>query len=66
MGQIDLGSVMGTGFAPFQGGILNYAETRGIVEITKRLSDFTAKFGKRFTPCQGLVERAKKGDSTLA
>ena len=36
-GELDLGVVFGTGFAPFRGGPLRYADTRGIREIVTRL-----------------------------
>lgn len=58
-GQIDLASVMGTGFAPFRGGLLFYANHRGTANLNKRLAEFAKSFGKRFTPAPGIADRAK-------
>ena len=53
---LDAGVIFGTGFAPFRGGPLQYARTRGIDEITNRLSELTATYGDRFTPHPGWSE----------
>ena len=53
---LDLAMVMGTGFAPFRGGLLRYADQRGIDEIMRRLSEFAATFGDRFKPAP-LIEK---------
>ena len=58
-GQIDLATVMGTGFAPFRGGVLFFAQSFGIDAICSVLKDFANKHGDRFTPCAGLVKRAQ-------
>jgi len=57
---IDAAVIFGTGFAPFRGGPLNYARTRGITEVVKRLTDLSTRYGARFTPDAGWpeVERA--------
>jgi 3-hydroxyacyl-CoA dehydrogenase/enoyl-CoA hydratase/3-hydroxybutyryl-CoA epimerase len=47
---LDAGMIFGTGFAPFRGGPLHYAKTRGINNIVAQLEQFTAKYGARFTP----------------
>jgi len=60
-GQIDLGSVMGLGFAPFRGGVIYYAETRGAEELQDRLTQLASRYGKRFTPADGITARAKSG-----
>lgn len=62
-GQIDLGTVMGTGFAPFRGGVLWYAESIGAAELRGLFDDLTKKYGKRFLPCDGIVRRAELGAS---
>jgi 3-hydroxyacyl-CoA dehydrogenase/enoyl-CoA hydratase/3-hydroxybutyryl-CoA epimerase len=48
--QIDLGTVMGIGFPPFRGGVLYYAEQRGLDAIRGRLVDFEGRYGSRYTP----------------
>jgi 3-hydroxyacyl-CoA dehydrogenase/enoyl-CoA hydratase/3-hydroxybutyryl-CoA epimerase len=50
---IDAGVVFGTGFAPFRGGPLAYARTRGIAEVTARLGELAAAYGPRFTADPG-------------
>nr|MBP9839077.1 fatty acid oxidation complex subunit alpha FadJ [Pseudomonadota bacterium] len=59
--QIDLGSVMGTGFAPFRGGIIFYAEKLGAKLIKQKLESLVSKFGTRFTPAEGLTKRISAG-----
>ena len=47
---IDLATVLGTGLAPFRGGLIRFADTVGIDSIVARLSDLAAKLGPRFEP----------------
>ena len=47
---VDIGLVYGTGFAPFRGGPLGYAEALGASEIKSRLTELSARFGERFLP----------------
>ena len=51
---LDMAMVMGTGFAPFRGGLLRYADDRGIELIADRLSDLAVAFGDRFEPAPML------------
>lgn len=53
--SIDIGMIMGTGFPPFQGGLLRAADTIGIAEILKDLERFRKEVdSKRFEPCAYL------------
>ena len=52
-GLIDAGIVFGTGFAPFRGGPIHYAKTRGVPEIVKALETLAARHGDRFKPDGG-------------
>jgi 3-hydroxyacyl-CoA dehydrogenase / enoyl-CoA hydratase / 3-hydroxybutyryl-CoA epimerase len=45
---LDAGAIFATGFAPFRGGPLQYAQTRGIDEVTRRLAELAARYGDRF------------------
>lgn len=47
---VDIGLVYGTGFAPFHGGPLGYAETLGIPEVLNRLQELAGRYGDRFVP----------------
>jgi 3-hydroxyacyl-CoA dehydrogenase/enoyl-CoA hydratase/3-hydroxybutyryl-CoA epimerase len=50
---LDAGVVFGTGFAPFRGGPLNYARTRGIAAVIARLTELEQRYGARFHPDAG-------------
>jgi 3-hydroxyacyl-CoA dehydrogenase / enoyl-CoA hydratase / 3-hydroxybutyryl-CoA epimerase len=45
--------IFGTGYAPFRGGPLNYARTRGPENVASALRALAQKFGGRFTPDAG-------------
>lgn len=47
---LDAGMIFGTGFAPFRGGPLSHAKTRGYQTIVDRLSVLAEKYGQRFAP----------------
>ena len=53
---LDAGVIFGTGFAPFRGGPLQYARSRGLDETRARLSDLAEKYGERFEPHAGWSE----------
>jgi 3-hydroxyacyl-CoA dehydrogenase/enoyl-CoA hydratase/3-hydroxybutyryl-CoA epimerase len=50
---VDGAMIFGTGYAPFRGGPLNYARTRGPEEVAATLQRLAAKFGGRFAPDEG-------------
>jgi 3-hydroxyacyl-CoA dehydrogenase / enoyl-CoA hydratase / 3-hydroxybutyryl-CoA epimerase len=50
---LDAGAVFATGFAPFRGGPLQYAKTRGIANVTARLEELAQRYGERFRPDPG-------------
>jgi 3-hydroxyacyl-CoA dehydrogenase / enoyl-CoA hydratase / 3-hydroxybutyryl-CoA epimerase len=50
---IDAGIVFGSGYAPFRGGPLQAAATRGYATCEARLYELAAKYGERFTPDSG-------------
>ncbi len=67
---LDAGMIFGTGFAPFRGGPIQYAKTRGVVEVVSTLEKFSKQYGERFKPYVGwdlLLETTGKlltnGDS---
>jgi 3-hydroxyacyl-CoA dehydrogenase/enoyl-CoA hydratase/3-hydroxybutyryl-CoA epimerase len=56
----DYGMILGTGFAPFRGGPLRFAEhfgLKGIVEELERL----ARTEEKFSPCEILKKHARDG-----
>ncbi|WP_372882963.1 3-hydroxyacyl-CoA dehydrogenase NAD-binding domain-containing protein [Psychromonas sp.] len=56
---LDMAMIMGTGFPAFRGGLMKYADNRGISKICDRLNELTDLYGERFRPAQLLVEKAK-------
>jgi len=52
--------VFGTGFPPFRGGLLRYADTLGIPVLTDRLSRLADAHGERFRPAQMLREMVRE------
>lgn len=56
---LDMAMIMGTGYPPFRGGVLKYADSRGINTVVDSLNRFAEKYGERFKPCNLLVTMAK-------
>lgn len=50
---IDAAVIFGTGFAPFRGGPLHYARSRGVKAVVARLEELAARHGPRFRPDEG-------------
>ncbi len=50
---VDAGIIFGAGFAPFRGGPLQYARTRGVGPIVARLEELRKAHGERFAPDAG-------------
>jgi 3-hydroxyacyl-CoA dehydrogenase/enoyl-CoA hydratase/3-hydroxybutyryl-CoA epimerase len=51
--MVDGAMIFGTGYAPFRGGPLNYARTRGPDNVMAALRALEQKFGGRFAPDSG-------------
>jgi len=47
---VDGAMIFATGFAPFRGGPMHYARTRGVAEIRQTLWQFSQRYGERFRP----------------
>jgi 3-hydroxyacyl-CoA dehydrogenase / enoyl-CoA hydratase / 3-hydroxybutyryl-CoA epimerase len=50
---VDAGVIFGAGFAPFRGGPLTYARTRGVDAVVARLTELQRRYGPRFAPDKG-------------
>lgn len=50
---VDAGMIFGTGFAPFRGGPMHYAETVGYENICQQLEQLAEQYGARFKPDAG-------------
>jgi 3-hydroxyacyl-CoA dehydrogenase / enoyl-CoA hydratase / 3-hydroxybutyryl-CoA epimerase len=57
--EVDLAMIMGTGFPPFRGGLLKWADTLGSKYIAGELDVYASKYGKRFKPLSALENMAK-------
>jgi 3-hydroxyacyl-CoA dehydrogenase / enoyl-CoA hydratase / 3-hydroxybutyryl-CoA epimerase len=62
--DVDIGMIFGTGFAPFRGGLLKFADSEGLEKVIATLIDFEKKFGSRFKPADYLV-KIKKGEGSF-
>ncbi|MDT8316843.1 MAG: 3-hydroxyacyl-CoA dehydrogenase NAD-binding domain-containing protein [bacterium] len=58
---VDGGMIFGVGFPPFRGGLLKYADWRGLKEIEERLNQLKEKYGDRFKPAPLIHKMAKEG-----
>ena len=59
--ELDLAMIMGTGFPPFRGGLLRYADSLGPEHIVTRLRELEKRHGARFAPNQPLQRLAANG-----
>jgi 3-hydroxyacyl-CoA dehydrogenase/enoyl-CoA hydratase/3-hydroxybutyryl-CoA epimerase len=57
--DVDFAMVMGTGFAPFRGGPLRYADSVGTAKIAEELSRLAQTAGPHYAPCALLADMAK-------
>jgi len=61
--DMDLAMIYGTGFPPYRGGILRYADAWGIRNVYEHLVNLEAEHGIRFKPETLLKEMAESGDT---
>jgi len=61
--DMDLAMIYGTGFPPYRGGILRYADKWGIGNVYNKLVDLESRYGVRFKPATLLKEMAESGKS---
>ena len=64
--DVDFGMIMGTGWAPFRGGPLRYADSRGLAEIVGRLEALATSAGQHFQPAALLRAHARDGAAFYA
>jgi 3-hydroxyacyl-CoA dehydrogenase/enoyl-CoA hydratase/3-hydroxybutyryl-CoA epimerase len=58
----NVGSIFGWGFAPNQGGTLQFINSVGVNKFVERSRELASKYGERFEPAQILVDMAQKGE----
>ena len=61
--QLDLAMIFGTGFAPFLGGVLGYADSLGIRTVHQKLEHLSKVAGDNYKPAQLIKDKALKGES---
>lgn len=59
--DMDLAMIYGTGFPPYRGGILRYADAWGVKNVYQHLLKLEKELGVRLKPCGLLKEMADKG-----
>lgn len=57
----NVGSIFGWGFAPNQGGTLQFINSVGVKKFVERSRELAAAHGERYEPANILVEMAEKG-----
>lgn len=62
--QLDAGMIFGTGFAPFRGGPMHYAQRIGSHTVYQRLNDLASQYGERFKP-DGYWSQTKEPTKVL-
>jgi 3-hydroxyacyl-CoA dehydrogenase/enoyl-CoA hydratase/3-hydroxybutyryl-CoA epimerase len=61
----DYGMILGTGFAPFRGGPLRFADHLGLKKVVEELERL-AQTEEKFLPCEILKKRARDGTKFYA
>jgi 3-hydroxyacyl-CoA dehydrogenase len=59
--DMDLAMIYGTGFPPYRGGILRYADKWGLKKVYDKLVELEKRYGIRFQPAELIAEMAKSG-----
>ena len=62
MADANIGSIMGIGFPPHTGGVLQYVNTYGVKAFAQRLAELEDRYGERFAVPQVLKDKAEKGE----
>ena len=60
---LDMAMIMGSGYPPFRGGLLKYADNLGLQNVQERLGELAEQYGDRFKPAELL--RAKVQNNEL-
>lgn len=57
----DFGMMMGTGFAPFRGGPLRFADHFGLQKLVAEMDSLHSRAADKFVPCDLLRQHAQNG-----
>ena len=61
--DMDLAMIYGTGFPPYRGGILRYADKWGLKNVYDKLVELEAQYGPRFTPADKVKQMVESGQT---
>jgi 3-hydroxyacyl-CoA dehydrogenase/enoyl-CoA hydratase/carnithine racemase len=61
--DMDLAMIYGTGFPPYRGGILRYADKWGLKNVLTTLIESEKVYGPRFAPAPLIRDMAEKGET---
>ncbi|BEQ14636.1 3-hydroxyacyl-CoA dehydrogenase NAD-binding domain-containing protein [Desulfoferula mesophila] len=61
--DMDLAMIYGTGFPPYRGGILRYADKWGLANVLAKLQELEAAYGERFAPAELIKKMAAQGQT---
>jgi len=59
--DMDLAMIYGTGFPPYRGGILRYADKWGPANVLRQLLELEQRYGARFAPAKLIRDMAQTG-----
>jgi 3-hydroxyacyl-CoA dehydrogenase/enoyl-CoA hydratase/carnithine racemase len=59
--DMDLAMIYGTGFPPYRGGILRYADQWGLQNVQRKLAELEKQYGAHFKPAALIQEMAGAG-----
>ncbi|MFH1090016.1 MAG: 3-hydroxyacyl-CoA dehydrogenase NAD-binding domain-containing protein, partial [Pseudomonadota bacterium] len=57
--DMDLAMIYGTGFPPYRGGILRYADKWGLKNVYQKLLELEKQYGPRFAPAELIKKKAE-------
>ncbi|MGH8454812.1 MAG: 3-hydroxyacyl-CoA dehydrogenase NAD-binding domain-containing protein [Nevskiales bacterium] len=63
VGDANIGSVFGIGFAAHQGGALQFINAYGVKQFVARCNELAEKYGERFKPARLLEKMAANGET---
>jgi len=63
VGDANIGSIFGIGFAPWTGGALQFINQYGLRAFTLRARELAEQFGDRFAPPASLSARAERNEA---
>ena len=59
--DMDLAMIYGTGFPPYRGGLLRYADKWGLENVYRTLLDLEKRYGPAFRPAATIADMARQG-----